>query len=545
MAALSVVPRGAAGYKSAWEYIKAREPTMLKHPQCHANYFGGGWIERMRNRKEVCSHGGREVQSGAGTVEGPLLSAVHCSLQQDNLATESYCEARNVAIDIRTVIDYQSKLPPRKDTGGGTDADAFDAMPGMMRAGCTLDRDFWKEKHFLEGRGATAMLFRSLREVSAPGSSPAEEPTCVAWVDHPLYVFADRWHSKSLWHGFEDIFKGFESFAIHDLPPDTQVVVADARIGEDLEEMFNPIWPLVGHALSPVHPVTTLVELATSLGGTDPAALPQNAAICVRRAVFNIWANRSVQSMSGFYNHRRGTLGAPTPCRNSSVVRGLVDMIVERLEKEGKLDPPPPDVAAKDETQVVVTYPKRKTRGVKNEAEVLATLKDRFPAASIEPVWLDKMHLFEQMRHIRRTDVLFGLHGSALTWGLFLRDGSSMIEAVSGRPCFCHQSIATWMDHQYIGLTYHEASSLNVDSALNAVSSGIDSVCNRKGKCAAVSRPAAPAAPRPRRGPKLPKPSASQGRRGRKNAGGGAGAPPTTHSHTRKKRSAQGQIGKV
>lgn len=63
----------------------------------------------------------------------------------------------------------------------------------------------------------------SLLTPPAPPSTDAEQPQCLAWVEHPVYFLNDKYDSVNLWHALEDVTHAFEAWALKGWGKEAQV----------------------------------------------------------------------------------------------------------------------------------------------------------------------------------------------------------------------------------------------------------------------------------------------------------------------------------
>ncbi len=54
-------------------------------------------------------------------------------------------------------------------------------------------------------------------------AAEAQQPHCVAWVDHPVYFLNDKYDSFNLWHALEDLTHAFEAYALKGWGAEAQV----------------------------------------------------------------------------------------------------------------------------------------------------------------------------------------------------------------------------------------------------------------------------------------------------------------------------------
>ena len=83
---------------------------------------------------------------------------------------------------------------------------------------------------------------------------------------------------------------------------------------------------------------------------------------------------------------------------------------------------------AADRPLVLTFIDRKEKRLLVNKEEYISILKSKFPAVKIELVDFAAFSFTEQLKIIRRTDILVGVHGAGLTHGMFMPPGSTMVE---------------------------------------------------------------------------------------------------------------------
>jgi EGF domain-specific O-GlcNAc transferase len=83
---------------------------------------------------------------------------------------------------------------------------------------------------------------------------------------------------------------------------------------------------------------------------------------------------------------------------------------------------------AEDRPLVLTFIDRKEKRLLINKAEYLETLKTKFPSVEIKAVNFATHSFVEQLKIVRGTDILVGVHGAGLTHGMFLPEGSTMVE---------------------------------------------------------------------------------------------------------------------
>ncbi|PNH36980.1 hypothetical protein VD0004_g9793 [Verticillium dahliae] len=87
-------------------------------------------------------------------------------------------------------------------------------------------------------------------------------------------------------------------------------------------------------------------------------------------------------------------------------------------------DPPP----RKRDDPIVVTYvDRRETRRIVGHEPMLAALRERVPHIRVQSVDFAALTFAEQLRTVRETDVLVGVHGAGLTHVMFMRENVGAI----------------------------------------------------------------------------------------------------------------------
>ena len=106
-----------------------------------------------------------------------------------------------------------------------------------------------------------------------------------------------------------------------------------------------------------------------------------------------------------------------------------------------------------------INHPRNKAaktgRKIFNEVEIISTLQQVFPTASVQPVLMDALPLRSQLEISSSTDLWIGMHGAGMSHVTFLPRHAGVIELFqkgfkTGRPWFvCFQSIAKWRGMSY------------------------------------------------------------------------------------------------
>lgn len=111
------------------------------------------------------------------------------------------------------------------------------------------------------------------------------------------------------------------------------------------------------------------------------------------------------------------------------------------------------DESSQEDRPLVLTYiDRRQKRRLVNQESCLKKLKAGFPNVEVISVDFAAISFPEQLKIVRRTDILVGVHGAGLTHGIFLPHGSTMVEITPynlNHKGF--RNIAKLRGHRYFG----------------------------------------------------------------------------------------------
>lgn len=100
---------------------------------------------------------------------------------------------------------------------------------------------------------------------------------------------------------------------------------------------------------------------------------------------------------------------------------------------------------------LVLTFIDRKEkRRLVDKTKYTERLRSKYPAIRIDLVDFADVPFSEQLKIVRRTDILVGVHGAGLTHGIFLPPGSTMVEIIPYK--FDHKgfrNLAKLLNHHY------------------------------------------------------------------------------------------------
>lgn len=111
----------------------------------------------------------------------------------------------------------------------------------------------------------------------------------------------------------------------------------------------------------------------------------------------------------------------PSQCEDSSLLRIFSQRM---LNFYGLHDNPGPP----DRPLVLTFIDRTEKRSLVNKKSYIDDLKVSYPDIEINIVNFASLPFVDQLKTIRKTDVLAGVHGAGLTHGIFLRPGSALVE---------------------------------------------------------------------------------------------------------------------
>lgn len=130
------------------------------------------------------------------------------------------------------------------------------------------------------------------------------------------------------------------------------------------------------------------------------------------------------------------------PCNGSSLLEVFSKRVLEHYQI-------PVDRPRK--TQLTLTLiDRRSTRQLRNQSTYVAGLRERFPDIKIHLIDFAAISFLDQIRLVRSTDLLVGVHGAGLTHEMFLPRGSTIVEILP--PTLDYKGFANMaklLGHQY------------------------------------------------------------------------------------------------
>ena len=133
-------------------------------------------------------------------------------------------------------------------------------------------------------------------------------------------------------------------------------------------------------------------------------------------------------------------------------------------------------------------------RKIANEAEVLREIKTSFIHANITAAQIDLWPLKAQLETIANTDILFGMHGAAHAFSIFMEPGGAVVEMFNDdlQSANWHmRKIATLSDHSYINWANSNRRAVNEVTKSTKIPKGVsssllekavESICSERSK---------------------------------------------------------------
>lgn len=320
---------------------------------------------------------------------------------------ETFCEAEGVSLDMSLFRQFLRQEPV--PVSSNIDEYYLEEAPdGMFFADCAFDAP-WE----LFNWGGARTLRRAF--VQRP------EPSGCALQPEPTVMLSRVYGKHNLWHASEDLMHMHESRELFGWQH-ARIVVLDAPANLTARELVRPYHPLYEHVFAPGLGYLAAHEL---LGNVS--------APCVT------FAKTYWQVHGGVSAFQRSVGQEPGPCRNSPLMTGLADAVLSTL----------PPVALVPGRTLGVVRGKHTVRKVVSP-EWDAYVADRAGSANHTFVDFATLGILEQIQLVRSAETLVGIHGAALTHGLWMQPGARVVEVAQDFRCFCYGNVAAWAGVGYL-----------------------------------------------------------------------------------------------
>lgn len=389
---------------------------------------GQEWLDSLRSETRLTTRFGwrgrvRLCDSAAAAIDGTPSSVVSCYVGWHKPPIHEYlCEAKNLQINFSASMWSQwSRRKPKQPL----------ARRGALRGRCELKKlalpvQWPQETHRKRIFGEDAFL--------GPGFVAQAEPLrCERRVRHPvlLHTRGDTWNP---FHATEELFNNFLTLLVHNVSAaDVQLIVADRK----REGALFPLWQA---AFSPNHRLTRLDDWRS------------RGAVCF---------DRLLTAMPHAACKVCNPIGAPAKCGRSPIVSLYADFALRGFGLPPVTSAPPGGGSCGAPVYVTWITRRKKNlsgkmlRGLPPEFEeaALATVPRRAslpgvpasgegvgggvggaPAADVHVRMVDfgTLDVAEQFALARRTSVLVGMHGAALTHQILMAPGGAVVEMNPG-----------------------------------------------------------------------------------------------------------------
>ena len=376
---------------SGSQFGSLRTPLPWPEKECDEGY-GIGLIENWRaNSSAWCL-----PLDGAPQPGQPAAS----SIQYHLLRTMGTTEVRNKAIvDITNLQVDMAKVSMARGgelmatiMGQNEGLESMQVADGALSGGCQptpeMRPDSLVEPH--------SQILGSWRTASAQSSS-----ACTETVDGTSLIVT-RFEFANWYHVLTDLINVFITMEVLEIDPAlTTVVVFDGHPQTVFDEVYEK---LVGGGLK---------RLGRLTGETGRA--------CFKRAAF-VPVGYDAPIASGW--------GKPNPCFDSSVLRAFAYRVLEIYDVLDTPQPVRPSILFVFRADYVA-HPRdqdgRRRNKISNEDELLA-LARAATDVNVSAVNLERLSFKEQLRVIRSTNILIGMHGAGLSHAVFLPEEAVVVE---------------------------------------------------------------------------------------------------------------------
>jgi len=391
---------------------------------CNGDFIG--WAETRREAERVFFN-----QADFGYVSERKAEIVALCSNDNELSSSlkcsshlQYCEAQLMMIDL-TKITHRARnenLRYKMDV----------LEEGDVHLDCLLDEAKWRaELDFLSPLQSWAPELRNIRKSVGPISK--DSSNCDLYIDKPVYVVKLDAISN-MYHHFCDFFNLYVSLLLRPpedgRPPfdtDNQVIIWE---NIKYQSKFGQAW----NAFTK-NPLLNLQDLA-------------GKRVCLKSAVFPLLP-RMVYGL--YYN-----TPLITGCQDSGLFKAFSQFILHRLDIRQQ----------EPDNKLRVTFLSRKTRyrRVLNEEELVQALQNTGRMFARIVSFDDSISFHNQLKIVRNTDILIGMHGAGLTHLMFLPDWAGVFELYHCQDPACYSDLARLRGLKYI--TWEDESLLEpVESA--------------------------------------------------------------------------------
>ena len=362
---------------------------------------------------ELCHGDGGE--GGDGGVGGSTFS---CS---ENLL---FCHRRNVMVNLREVQRERRSLRYQMDV----------LRKGQIGGSCrTLDLEML-ESHLehMAPLQSWAPELRNFANLSSPVDGEGSS-LCDVWVEEPTYLMKlDA--TVNYYHHFCDFLNLYLSLhLVYSLGGHS-----DSAFSRDNHIL---VWDNTNYASN----FGAAFSAFTSFPVLDLTSFGARR-VCFRRLFLPLLPRM-------FFGLYYNTPLAPG-CRNSGIFAAFSEFMLHRLGIPDRLETD----SQRSRRPLSVTLLSRRTqhRRVLNEPELIRALEDTRRYEVTVADFSHRTDFLAQLRVVRHTDILVGVHGAGLTHLLFLPDWGAVFELYDCGDPGCYQDLSRLRGLSYVGWTERE-----------------------------------------------------------------------------------------
>ena len=328
---------------------------------------------------------------------------------------ETHCMASNVKIDSRMFRQWISS--------GKHDSQYFPkkiVSKGILGGNCGRDPAFVSAQF---GKGGQEILMNAFRDDRSSDCSLGDSKKFLGTV----FIIANSYGGGGPWHELEEILHIYASMRIHGLEKSPKrngfVVLFDGINLGDWKKTHPVYHPLVDSWFGG-REAKTMKEV---LGDSECATFEKVAFI----------PHGGTSQLS----RGSGDTGAKN-CRISPVVHGFAKTILSVH----------PEIEKIRAEKIVFIHRGKGTstsRPVHGYAEFINQLRLNMQRNVQVVDFAELKDIFEQMKVARGAKVLIGEHGAALTHGIWMHPGTTLVEIRQTFRCHCYENVAAWTGLKY------------------------------------------------------------------------------------------------
>ncbi|KAL6080486.1 hypothetical protein QOT17_000125 [Balamuthia mandrillaris] len=230
---------------------------------------------------------------------------------------------------------------------------------------------------------------------------------------HPVYVLM-RYDTTNLFHFQEDLMRAFAAFATLNISTvDAQIMLVDGIVK-------GPYFEVWQRAFSPRRPLLIPHRDFVKHNEEGEANI-----YCFEKLVYHVHGGASPLSRN---------LNWRTDCDHNPLMKGYRDFLLDYLDLN-RIQPLKEDpititvIERRDYENDPYLGTKEVDRKIDNHDEFVQLVREKFAECCVvRNLDFATMTFREQLEAIRKTDVLFGVHGAALAHVTFLPSSSTLIE---------------------------------------------------------------------------------------------------------------------